>query len=52
MGTTMAVLIAGGLVIGLYVDSRAHTMPAFTMTGLAIGIIATCCYGYAKFRRF
>jgi hypothetical protein len=52
MGTTMAVLVAGGLVTGLYVDSRAHTLPAFTMTGLAIGIVATCLYGYAKFRRF
>lgn len=52
MGTTMAVLVAGGLLIGLYVDSRAHTLPVFTMTGLAVGIIATCLYGYQKFRRF
>jgi F0F1-type ATP synthase assembly protein I len=51
MGTTMAVLIAGGLVIGRFVDSRAHTLPVFTMTGLAIGIIATCLYGYLTFRR-
>jgi F0F1-type ATP synthase assembly protein I len=52
MGTTMAVLVAGGLLIGLYVDSRTHTLPVFTMIGLAVGIIATCCYGYASFRRF
>lgn len=52
MGTTMAVLIAGGLLIGLFVDSRAHTQPTFTLTGLAVGIIATCWYGYSKFRRY
>lgn len=52
MGTTMAVLVAGGLAIGLFIDSRAHALPVFTMTGLAVGIIATCWYGYAKFRRF
>lgn len=52
MGTTMAVLIVAGLLIGLYADSHAHTSPVFTMTGLGIGIIATCCYGYVKFRRF
>jgi F0F1-type ATP synthase assembly protein I len=52
MGTTMAVLIGGGVLIGLFVDSRAHTQPTFTLTGLAVGIIATCWYGYSKFRRY
>lgn len=52
VGTTMAVLIAGGLLIGWFIDSRVHTLPAFTMTGLGLGIVATCWYGYQRFRRF
>jgi putative F0F1-ATPase subunit (Ca2+/Mg2+ transporter) len=52
VGTTMAVLIAGGLLIGWFIDSRAHTLPVFTMTGLGLGIVATCWYGYLRFRRF
>jgi F0F1-type ATP synthase assembly protein I len=48
----MAALIAGGVLIGWFVDSRAHTQPAFTLTGLAVGMAATCWYGYATFRRF
>ena len=52
MGSTMATLVAGGLLIGWFVDSRAHTLPAFTLTGLAVGMVATGWYGYLKFRRF
>lgn len=52
VGTTMAVLVAGGLLIGLFVDSHVHTSPVFTLSGLALGIVATCWYGYVRFRRF
>jgi hypothetical protein len=52
MGSTMATLVAGGLLIGWFIDSRAHTLPAFTLTGLAVGMVATGWYGYRKFRRF
>jgi F0F1-type ATP synthase assembly protein I len=52
LGTTMAGLIAGGVLIGWFVDTRAHTLPAFTFAGLAVGMAATCWYGYATFRRF
>jgi hypothetical protein len=52
VGSTMAVLVAGGLLVGWFVDSRAHTVPVFTLTGLALGIAVTCWYGYLRFRRF
>jgi F0F1-type ATP synthase assembly protein I len=52
LGTTMAALVAGGVLIGWFVDTRAHTQPVFTLTGLAVGMAATCWYGYATFRRF
>jgi F0F1-type ATP synthase assembly protein I len=40
------------MLIGWFVDSRAHTVPIFTMTGLAVGLVSTCWYGYAKVRRY
>lgn len=52
VGTTMAVLVAGGMLVGLFIDSRVHLVPVFTMTGLAVGIAAACWYVYARFRRF
>ncbi|HEX3784460.1 MAG TPA: AtpZ/AtpI family protein [Pseudonocardiaceae bacterium] len=52
VGSTMAVLVAGGMLLGWFIDSRAHTVPVFTLTGLALGIVATCWYGYLKFRRY
>ena len=52
VGSTMAGLVAGGMLLGFLIDSRAHTVPVFTLTGLALGIVATCWYGYLKFRRY
>ncbi|HEY3609223.1 MAG TPA: AtpZ/AtpI family protein [Pseudonocardiaceae bacterium] len=52
LGTTMAALVAGGVLLGWFVDGRVHTQPVFTLTGLAVGMVATCWYGYATIRRF
>ena len=52
LGSTMVVLVAGGALLGWFIDKRMHSQPAFTLTGLAVGIAATCWYGYAMFRRF
>jgi F0F1-type ATP synthase assembly protein I len=52
MGSTMATLVAGGLLVGWFIDSRVHTLPVFTLTGLGVGMVAICWYGYRKFRRF
>jgi F0F1-type ATP synthase assembly protein I len=52
VGTAMAILVAGGMLLGLFIDSRAHLVPVFTMVGLVVGIAAACYYAYAKFRRF
>jgi F0F1-type ATP synthase assembly protein I len=48
----MAALVAGGVLLGWFVDGRVHTQPVFTLTGLAVGMVATCWYGYATIRRF
>jgi hypothetical protein len=52
MGTTMAGLVVVGLLMGWFVDARAHTSPVFVLVGLAAGIVGACIYSYVRFRQF
>jgi F0F1-type ATP synthase assembly protein I len=52
VGSGIAGLIAGGLLLGWFIDTRLHTLPVFIFVGLAVGITAACFYAYAKFRSF
>ena len=52
VGSGIAGLIAGGMLLGWFIDSRVDTLPAFTLVGLAVGITTACVYAYVKFRRF
>ena len=52
VGTAMAVFVAGGMLLGWFIDSKAGTLPVFTLVGLAVGITTACFYAYSKFRRF
>jgi F0F1-type ATP synthase assembly protein I len=52
VGSAIAGLIAGGMLLGWFVDTRVGTSPVFVLIGLAIGMIAACYYGYVKFRSF
>jgi ABC-type Mn2+/Zn2+ transport system permease subunit len=52
VGSAMATSVAGGLVLGFFVDKRELTLPVFTFVGLAVGILVACLYAYAKFRKF
>ena len=40
LGGMLAGAVVLGLVIGLLVDSAAGTSPAFTLAGIALGIVA------------
>jgi F0F1-type ATP synthase assembly protein I len=40
LGGMLAGAVVLGLVIGLLVDSAAGTQPAFTLVGIALGIVA------------
>ena len=52
VGSGVAASVAGGLVLGFFVDKREETLPVFTFVGLAVGITFACLYAYAKFRKF
>jgi F0F1-type ATP synthase assembly protein I len=40
MGLTAAVSVGACLALGLWIDSRLHTAPAFLLVGLALGLVA------------
>lgn len=50
LGSAMAGLIVAGLVLGWFIDSRAHTLPVFVFVGLALGMTASGYFAYKKFR--
>jgi F0F1-type ATP synthase assembly protein I len=52
VGSAIAGLIAGGMLLGWFIDSQAETLPIFSLVGVVAGITAACFYGYFKFRRF
>jgi F0F1-type ATP synthase assembly protein I len=52
VGSAIAGLVAGGMLLGWFIDSRAGTLPVFALVGLAVGIATACYYAYSKFRRF
>ncbi|MCA1708604.1 MAG: AtpZ/AtpI family protein [Actinobacteria bacterium] len=48
---TAAILLVG-LGIGWLVDEVVDTLPAFTLVGLALGIVGACIYIYGQFSKF
>jgi F0F1-type ATP synthase assembly protein I len=52
MGGALALLLVVGLAAGWVIDKYAHTLPIFTLVGLAVGIAAAGCYAYVEFHKF
>jgi F0F1-type ATP synthase assembly protein I len=52
IGSTIAVLVAGGLVLGWFADKQMTTLPLFTLVGLLLGIVAASIYLYRVYLRF
>ena len=52
VGSAIAGLIAGGMLLGWFVDTRVGTTPVFVLVGLAAGMLAAGFYAYVKFRNF
>jgi|GEM_PF-4516587 len=52
IGTTIAVLVAGGMLLGWVIDEQASTFPVFTLLGLASGMAVAGLQLYSIFRKF
>jgi F0F1-type ATP synthase assembly protein I len=52
LGAAIAAILLAGLGLGWLVDELVDTRPVFTLGGLALGIIATCYYIYAKLNQY
>ncbi len=51
-GFTIAGCLVAGLGAGSLADRALDTLPVFTLVGLALGIVAACCYTYAKLQQY
>lgn len=52
LGAATAAILVVGLGVGWLVDLVTHALPAFTLVGLALGIIGAGSYIYTKFTQF
>ncbi|MGH3720414.1 MAG: AtpZ/AtpI family protein [Pseudonocardiaceae bacterium] len=52
LGAATAGILLLGLGLGWLVDRLVGTLPAFTLVGLALGIVGAGVYIYTKFAKF
>lgn len=52
LGAATAGILLVGLGLGWLVDQLVDTLPAFTLAGLALGIVGAGVYTYTKFTKF
>ena len=52
LGAATAAILVVGLGIGWLVDRVVNTLPAFTLVGLALGIVGAGGFIYTKFTQF
>ncbi len=52
LGAATAAILLVGLGLGWLVDDAVHTLPVFTLAGLALGIVGAGVYIYTKFTKF
>jgi F0F1-type ATP synthase assembly protein I len=52
LGATTAAILVVGLGLGWLVDEVVDTLPAFTLVGLALGIVGAGIYIYGQFAKF
>ena len=51
LGLSIALCVAGGVLLGLYVDDKAHTSPVFALIGLLVGVVFAVWLAYTEIKR-
>ena len=52
LGAATAAILLVGLGLGWLIDQLVHSVPAFTLAGLALGIVGAGVYMYLNFTKF
>lgn len=52
LGAATAAILVAGLGLGWLVDRLVDSLPAFTLVGLALGIVGAGVYIYTQFTKF
>ena len=52
LGLSIAVCVAGGVGLGIYLDDTTHRSPLFTLVGLALGVAVAVGVAYLEIKRF
>lgn len=52
IGSTIAALVAGGLLLGWFIDNQVGTFPILTLVGLVVGMTSAGIQLYITFRKF
>jgi hypothetical protein len=52
MGVSIALCIAIGLVVGVWLDSVTHLSPLFSLVGLLVGVLFAVATAYVQIKKF
>jgi hypothetical protein len=52
MGVSIALCIAVGLILGVWLDSVTHLSPWFSLVGLLLGVVFAVVTAYVQIRKF
>jgi hypothetical protein len=52
LGVSIAICVAGGVGLGIFLDGTTHRSPLFTLLGLAVGIVLAVAVAYLEIKRF
>ena len=52
LGVSIAICVAGGVGLGIYLDGSTHRSPLFTLVGLGFGVALAVAVAYLEIKRF
>ncbi len=52
MGVSIALCVAAGVGLGIYLDDTTHHSPLFTLVGLGLGVAVAVAVAYMEIKRF